>query len=398
MRNQNQVNVALICSSSLTQGGSFSYEAEALRQITSLRSLNTRFVLYLPKGCSNPTGISAKTLPVEKYKSNLLSLFLLSLRRTLPGYKFLKFLKLRHGSLERSFFRNGVHLAYFLSPNALSLDIVDMPIISTVWDLGHRDLPEFQEFTGDRHYEERELYYQQILPKSFRVFVDTQYTSDRIQSCYGVLENRIIIGGLSARLLETDLATSKLSGEYILYPAQFWPHKRHILLLNAFKIVLETLPNYRLILTGSDKGNLEYIRRSAYSLGVLDQIDFVGFVSECELGNLMKNASCIVFPSQLGPSNLPPLEAAKLGTPSLISNVHVDKNLDNPLIETVQYQNPSSWAQKIVEVLTRKKIPSININSESDQISLGFSSALDDFIQIRFEWNPESDGPYSRKN
>lgn len=398
MRNQPQVNVALICSSSLTQGGSFSYEAEALRQISSLGTLNARLVLYLPKDSSNPIGILKKTLPIEKYKLNLLSLFLLSLRRTLPGYKFLKFLKLRHGSLERSFFKNGIHLAYFLSPNALALDIVDTPIISTVWDLGHRDLPEFQEFTGDRHYEERELYYQQILPKSFRVFVDTQYTSDRIQSCYGVLESRIIVGGLSARLLETDLAASKLPYKYVLYPAQFWPHKRHILLLNAFKIVLETLPDYRLILTGSDKGNLEYIRRSAYNLGVLDQIDFMGFVSECELGNLMKNASCIVFPSQLGPSNLPPLEAAKLGTPSLISNVHVDRNLDNPFIETVQYQNPSSWAQKLIEVLTRKKTASININSDSEQISLGFSSALNDFIQIRFEWNPDSEGPYFRKN
>ena len=40
--------------------------------------------------------------------------------------------------------------------------------------------PEFVEITGDRHFEEREIFFKHVLPKSFRVVVDTKKTSDQI--------------------------------------------------------------------------------------------------------------------------------------------------------------------------------------------------------------------------
>jgi hypothetical protein len=59
----------------------------------------------------------------------------------------------------------------------------------------------------------------------------------------------------------------------------------------------------------------------------------------------MENTVSLMFPCQLGPSNLPPLEAAQLGTRSVISNIHHDPALDHPLINQLTDQSVSMWVQ-----------------------------------------------------
>jgi glycosyltransferase involved in cell wall biosynthesis len=380
------MRIALILLNNARAGGASSYEYEVINSISLYERSEFEFIIYVPKSLFINIKEQFNTFRVRTYKAGLLALFFLNLRVALSGYKLLKSIGLKYGRLERKLRRDDISLAYFLCPNAIALDLVDTPMINTVWDLGHRDLPEFLEITGDRHFEERELFYRMALPKSFRVVVDTERTSERIQSVYGILKDKVIVGGLAATKPSVPEFISSNTEHFFLYPAQFWPHKRHVLLLEAFKIVCNQNSDCKLILTGSDKGNLEHVMQKAKTLGISERIEFMGFVDSPKLATLMQNALCLVFPSQLGPSNLPPLEAAMLGTRSLISNVHSDPMLSHSLITIVPSQNAEDWAEAMLHILTEKD-PSFEAlpDTESQLLSQLFSS-FSEFKSHREEW------------
>jgi len=388
--------VALVVLNHLGAGGAHGYEGEVISALINRSSLSFDFLIFAPKKLITVTRKRFPNLEVCYYRSGLLTMFLLSLRNSLQGYKILKAIGMRHGGLERTFSKHKISLAYFLSPNPLALDLVDTPMINTVWDLAHRDIPEFVEITGDRHFEEREMFFKQVLPKSFRIIVDTRKTSDQVRLFYGVQLSRIIVSGL--RPVRPLPIHNRIISQapYLLYPAQFWPHKRHVLLLKAFKIVLDKNPELRLVLTGSDKGNLRHVINVAKQLGISHAVDFKGFVETTELANLMADAKCVVFPSQLGPSNLPPVEAAMLGTPCLISNVHHDPALNHPLIQVVNTQRPESWALEINNMLSMPKVDALPLeNPKSEFVDL-IEQALDEFFKIRVEWSIEFNKPFKR--
>ena len=111
----------------------------------------------------------------------------------------------------------------------------------------------------------------------------------------------------------------------------------------------------------------------------------------------MKDAHCVVFPSQLGPSNLPPLEAALLGTKSLISNVHFDPLLVHPLIRTVASQNADEWAMEMLRTLEdidTEFEPLIQPNSNF--VSQIYES-LNEFHAHRNEWAPVEAKRFKRR-
>jgi glycosyltransferase involved in cell wall biosynthesis len=231
--------------------------------------------------------------------------------------------------------------------------------MNTVWDLGHRDLPEFVEITGDRHFEERELFFNAVLPKSVHTFVDTNETAEKIIKIYGLTRTRISVTGLlvaqPVNQRET-LPTRKQESEvdkYFLYPAQYWPHKAHILLLEALSVAKSFHPEMKIVLTGSDKGNLHYVNSCIVALELQRNVEIKGFVSEEVLAELMVNAQALVFPSRLGPSNMPPLEALRLGTPIVISDVHFDTALISPITTVVHSTAVQDWADALVEAWTK---------------------------------------------
>jgi glycosyltransferase involved in cell wall biosynthesis len=262
-------------------------------------------------------------------------------------------------------------------------------MINTVWDLGHRDLPEFVEITGTRHYEERELFFRSVLPKSFRVVVETAWTAQRIACLYDVDRERIIKIDLGSvdKIIPSSPSPAKVP-PYFFYPAQFWPHKRHIMLLNAFAEVIRVHPEVKLVLTGADKGNLEHVKRKVSELGLSNYVSFLGFVSDDQVEELYKHALAVVFPSSLGPSNLPPIEAMRHGVPSLVSNAHHDPQLESPLVTIVEGQDPSLWARAMIGVLEGDHKRQVNPTGDHErgQPMSVLHETLESFREIRSEW------------
>lgn len=121
------------------------------------------------------------------------------------------------------------------------------------------------------------------------------------------------------------LATKKqleLFDQFILYPAQTWPHKNHIALLEALAWLRDTsgLP-VPLIASGHKGSFYPTIERRISELGLDGQVRFVGFVTPLELQCLYKLCTAVVVPSTFEAASFPLFEAFFSGAPAACSNV-----------------------------------------------------------------------------
>lgn len=386
------MKVAVVCNAGLKSGGAYNYEITMLERLSGLNGLEV--VIMVPRRSHKHLHNLFPRTPIGKYGWGIPAMVGLWLRSSFVGYALLRLFRRRHSRLEKNAIRFGCDVIYFLAPNPLALGIVDLPMISTVWDLGHRRIPDYPEIAGNRHYEERERFYSSVLPKSVRVVVDSFQTCDDIVRFYGVDPARVIVGGMPVNLSAGDRekianidVARFVKGKYIIYPAQFWPHKRHVLLLHAFREVIARHPSMQLVLTGADKGNLRHIRDVVEQLNLREHVLFTGFIDHHEVLALIKHADLMVFPSDLGPTNIPPLEAISLGTRALISNVHDMEIHAHPLVTVVEEQTTANWAASINSALIQESIHEHHgMVSQRHDITEVVGAELVRFAKVLNEW------------
>jgi glycosyltransferase involved in cell wall biosynthesis len=130
-----------------------------------------------------------------------------------------------------------------------------------------------------------------------------------------------------------------LPEKFLLYPAQLWPHKNHLVLLRALKHI-ETEHGLRipLVLTGGKytaaSTVLGYIAQQS-----MDYVYYLGKIPFEDLVGLYQRAVFLVMPSLHESNSLPILEAAAAGTPIIASRIPpneelarvLDLNLFDPL-------------------------------------------------------------------
>jgi glycosyltransferase involved in cell wall biosynthesis len=112
-----------------------------------------------------------------------------------------------------------------------------------------------------------------------------------------------------------------LPARYLFYPAQFWPHKNHLRLIDALAIVLTNEPDCCLVLTGSKRGTYEKVFQRVAQLGLSRNVRHVGYVTQSELQLLYCHATVVVIPTLFESISIPVYEALSLGCPVCVSNV-----------------------------------------------------------------------------
>ena len=219
--------------------------------------------------------------------------------------------------LARFLLKNNFDIVYFLGVEA---EVTSVPFVVTVWDLQHRTHPWFPEVGNEKAWHGREEYYKRILPRAIGVITGTQRGKDEIRGFYGVDEKNIfIIPHVISEVFDNTLAvvSNRLTGPYI-YPAQFWAHKNHHLIVEAVRILRDKHgKQIHVDFIGSDKGNLDHIESLILDFELSDQIKILGFVSDETKSKLYSESKGLIYASFSGPENLPPLEAFKFGIPVL---------------------------------------------------------------------------------
>jgi glycosyltransferase involved in cell wall biosynthesis len=360
-----RMKIAVVFDSEPTDGGSHSYQKglEDLLGYVCKKDNYELLKLYRTKRMWGLRFQDRKSVGTLRYGVGLLTKIHIWALRSLPGRQLLALFGSRETLIERRLIKLGVHLIYFASPNLLALGIFRIPIATTVWDLGHRDLPEFPEFSAHGRWDNRELYFSETVPKSVFVSTDSLATKGRLEAVYGLNPKR----GFSLGLLPIKRECECLDKEnllpkepFFLYPAQKWAHKNHQVLLAALQILKRKGVDLKLVMTGADKGMGDKILSSAKTHGVEASVIDLGFIDDHLLTHLMKTAVCVVMPSYLGPTNIPPLEALLMGKPTVVSTTHSFDFLpkDAP-ITFAEANSAEEWAQAI-----RRNLAPLNFDSD----------------------------------
>lgn len=240
----------------------------------------------------------------------------------------------------------GVKLLYY--PIQTTCILPSFPFIATNWDIGHRSTWAFPEVASEGTFNNREYFYNNVLPRALMVVCESDAGRDELIRYTHINSGRLKVSRIFSgetssvnvqeqrqREILINLKLKKYG--YFYYPAQFWAHKNHYTLLMAFLRFLSNHDDCRLVFTGSDKGNEGYIKSVCSDLGIEDKVVFMGFVPTEIVSTLYRNAIALVMPTLMGPTNMPLLEAMELGCPVICSDF---KGHREELAEAALYVNP----------------------------------------------------------
>lgn len=108
---------------------------------------------------------------------------------------------------------------------------------------------------------------------------------------------------------------------FIFYPANYWRHKNHNLLIDAFSNVIKKYPNIHLVLSGSLNNNLKEYERKINSHNLENKVHHIGFIDYIDLPYLYKLSQFLVMPSLFESISIPIFEAFSLKVAVCSSNV-----------------------------------------------------------------------------
>ena len=270
---------------------------------------------------------------------------------------------------------------------ARGLDLVLYPVYSasafetrvasmvTIHDLNHRVYTEFPEVTALGEFERREYYFRNACRHAATILVESDTGRDDVLALYGdtgVTRDRVVVlpvlpaTTVRAAVSEDERASVRerygLSGGFLFYPAQFWPHKNHLRLiegLSHLKHAAGLTPT--LVLGGSATGWLRHrtfttVMRAARRLGVDAQVRYLGFIPDEDMSALYADAAGLVMPTFFGPTNIPILEAFATGCPVLTSDIRGIREQTDGAAILVDPRSSEAIADGVRRLLTSSEL------------------------------------------
>jgi glycosyltransferase involved in cell wall biosynthesis len=206
----------------------------------------------------------------------------------------------------------------------------DIPMVSIIYDLQYHFYPQF---FSDAEARGRDQTFKIAASRAARLacisdFVRQtvlEYASlppEKVRTVHICLPERLSVPADAD--IEAVLTRFTLKrGGYLIYPANFWPHKNHATLLTAFALAAKAHPDrdLKLVLTGADTGLAPELRQAAKSMGIGERTLFTGYVSDDDLAALTAGSLALIFPSLFEGYGMPVAEAMSMGVPVLCSNV-----------------------------------------------------------------------------
>ena len=297
------------------------------------------------------------------------------------------------------FLQDKIDVLYYFMPYAFISQKI--PYILTVWDIGHRSITYFPEVsTINNEFIARENLFKFAIQQAAYIVIGNIAGKEQICRYYGMDPERVKINPLPVPehifSLKADCSiidkNNLSSSKYLLYPAQFWAHKNHIRLIKAMTHLCKD--GFKMVFTGSNQGNIDYIKNKISEYGLEKYVLLLGFVTTSELIALYKNAYALTYASFLGPDNIPPLEAMALECPVICANFDGAKEQLQDAALFFDKLDEYSLIQQINE-LKNKKIRSelitkgkalVNTRKTTSYVK-NIMQLLEEFAKIRECWS-----------
>lgn len=204
--------------------------------------------------------------------------------------------------------------------------------INVVYDLMHRYEPNFKESSGGGRMRYRDRLFGQMALRSQVIFVDSVVGKNQFLESYPNQSTNIEILPYVAppHIVEYEedgnnveyFKNLNLPEKFIFYPAQYWPHKNHIILLEATIEIRERIENFHLVFTGPQSHNYQKLNQFCLDNNLTNNVTFLDYIPNERIGGLYLRSQAMIMPTFYGPTNIPPLEAIALGCPVAVSAIY----------------------------------------------------------------------------
>ncbi|HYF97820.1 MAG TPA: FkbM family methyltransferase [Coxiellaceae bacterium] len=234
-----------------------------------------------------------------------------------------------------------------------------IPTVSIIYDLQYLCYPQF--FKRDE-VEQRHRNFIESCRYSDRLICISDYVRETVIKNSPNFSPKDIHSIPCVIPLKSHLATSRelkldylvqhdlVAGRYLLYPANFWLHKNHEVLLMAFAMYCARYESdLKLALTGHPTARSQWLQEAVKKMNLDKKVHFLGYVDNESLMALMLNCRAFIFPSLYEGFGVPVLEAMLCEKPVLCSNVTA---LPEVVKEAALLFDPRK-PQEIVDAITK---------------------------------------------
>ncbi len=280
------------------------------------------------------------------------------LARVLPA---LPGVRMHHPTSDGTLESLGVDVIHFATQDAFP---TDLPSIYQPHDLLHVHLPHFLT-PRQREYRER-TYPAHCERASFVVAMTTWGKNDLVRH-FGLPAEKVrvipwapVISAYkrpSTGALVGTAGKYRLSDGFLFYPAQTWPHKNHLGLLEAISILKDRHKlRLQVVCSGVQSDFYPHIARRAARLRISDQVRFVGFVSSEDIQCLYATARALVFPSYFEGWGMPICEAFASDLPVVCSKAAALPDLVGDAALLFDPNDPNEMADVLARVWQEEEL------------------------------------------
>ncbi|WP_396150040.1 glycosyltransferase [Flavobacterium sp.] len=164
--------------------------------------------------------------------------------------------------------------------------------------------------------------------------------------------------------LNVNLAKYNLPKNYFVISNQFWRHKDHFTAIKGFKLFLDGLENKNigLVCTGQTHDSrfpnyFDEIKDLINEFGLAEKIFILGYIPKNDQLQILKNSVAVIQPTLFegGPGGGAVYESVAFGIPSIVSDIPVNKELDDETVTFFKTGSPEDLAEKMKMVFESPK-------------------------------------------
>ncbi len=213
---------------------------------------------------------------------------------------------------------------------------------------------------------------------ALHIVTDSEFTRGRLCDRLNADPDRVSIvrPGISERFCERAEPLSEAqrtelgldNRPFVLSVATLEPRKNMAAAIEAFNIVQREIPDLVLVVAGNAGRKAIFAGHESELLRSSNGPNFIGYVPENLLPPLYRSAEALVYVPHYEGFGLPPLEAAAAGTPSVLSDIPVLRELGLP----ASYADPNdieSIAAAMLQQLTSAHVGNTDLSQYADGFS-----------------------------
>ena len=355
------MKIAVIFDAFEKSGGGYFQSICTAKLIDQLKSDNydINFITMLPNSDKELKKNNIYTLNFSKQKST--RLFYILSQSKIINFFFKKINLINPFS--RFLKNNKFDLIIFLGPSFYINCCNEINFIVNLYDLNFKFNNYFPEYKNENVFNDTKSLVTKSVDRAYKILVDSDRTKNELNDLFNCPFEKITVYPFSSYLLSIwenskdkldtiNLLTNlkiKNNDEYFFYPAQFWAHKNHRYIIDAaIELKEKSNFNFKIIFSGSQKGNYKYIKELIKKNDLEKNIIIYDYLTNDEILALYFKCKALIMPTYVARSTLPLYEAFYFKIPVIYSKDILDKKLEE-FVLAVDLNNPKDLSEKILK-------------------------------------------------